>query len=38
MRKQGWYTKNKVKDRGNKKKVTKKKVIVYYKKELIYTR
>ena len=38
MRKQGWYTKNKVKDGGNKKKVTKKKVTVYYKKKFVYTR
>ena len=31
MKEQGWYTKDKVKDRGN-----KKKVIVYYKKEFIH--
>ena len=38
MREQGWYTKNRVKDRGNKKKVIKKKVIIYYRKEFAYTR
>ena len=40
MRKQGWYTKNKIKDRGNKKvtkkKVTKKKIAIYYRKEFMY--
>ena len=33
MQKQGWYTKDRVKDRDNKKKVA-----VYYKKEFAYTR
>jgi len=33
MREQGWYTKDKVRDRGNEKKVA-----VYYKKEFAYTR
>ena len=41
MHKQGWYTKDRVKDKSNKKvtkkKITKKKVAIYYKKEFVYT-
>ena len=33
MREQGWYTKDRVKDRSDKKKVT-----VYYKNEFVHTR
>ena len=36
MREQSWYTKDRVKDGGNKKKVIKKKVTVYYKKEFVH--
>ena len=45
MRKQGWYTKDRVKDKSNKKvtkkkitekKVIKKKVTIYYRKEFAY--
>ena len=32
MREQGWYIKDKVKDRNNKKKVA-----IYYEKEFVYT-
>ena len=42
MHKQGQYTKDRVKDKGNKKitkkKVTEKKVAIYYRKEFIYIR
>ena len=46
MREQGWYTKDRVKDKNNKKvtkkkvtkkKVTKKKVTIYHRKEFVYT-
>ena len=33
MQEQGWYTKDRVRNRGNKKKVA-----VYYKKEFVYMR
>ena len=38
MREQGQYTKDRVKDKSNKKKVAEKKVAIYYRKEFIYTR
>ena len=38
MYEQGWYTKDRVKDEGDKKKVIKKKVTIYYKKEFVYAR